>query len=49
MLFPKNTWADKKAFDIAAQKLADEFSDDFDKSYGHKNIKESVVKSCPGK
>lgn len=49
ILFPKNTWADKKAFDVAAQKLADEFSDDFDKSYGHKNIKESVIKSCPGK
>lgn len=49
MLFPKNTWADKDAFDKAAQKLAGKFSDDFDKSYGHKDIKDSVVRECPGK
>ena len=49
MLFAKNTWDDKEAFDKAARKLAGEFSDDFDKSYGDKKIKESIVKSCPGK
>ncbi|MCF8236067.1 MAG: phosphoenolpyruvate carboxykinase (ATP) [Bacteroidales bacterium] len=49
MLFPKNTWEDKEAFDKAAAKLAQQFSDEFDKSYGHKNIKENVVNACPGK
>jgi len=49
MLFPKNTWEDKDAFEVAAQKLADQFSEHFDKAYGQKGIKENVVKSCPGK
>jgi phosphoenolpyruvate carboxykinase (ATP) len=49
MLFPKNTWEDKAAYDATAQKLAKAFSEAFDKNYGNKNIKESVVKECPGK
>ena len=49
ILFPKNTWADKDAYDKQAQKLAEQFSAAFDKAYGDKNIKESVVKVCPGK
>jgi len=49
ILFPKNTWQDKNAYDETADKLAKKFSDAFDKAYGHKNIKESVVKQCPGK
>ncbi len=49
MLFPKNTWEDKNGFDKTANKLASEFSENFDKSYGNKNIKKSIVKSCPGK
>ncbi len=49
MLFAKNTWEDKEAFDEAAKKLAKQFSDAFDKSYGAKNIKQNVVDECPGK
>ncbi len=49
MLFPKNTWEDKAAYDATAKKLADAFSAAFDKNYGNKNIKESIVKECPGK
>ncbi len=49
ILFPRNTWEDKKAYDKTAQKLADEFAKAFDKNYGDKNIKKSVVKECPGK
>ncbi len=49
ILFPKNTWEDKAAYDVTAQKLAKQFSAAFDKSYGDKDIKESVVKECPGK
>jgi phosphoenolpyruvate carboxykinase (ATP) len=49
ILFPKNTWKDKKAYDKTAQKLAKEFAEAFDKNYGKKNIKKSVIKECPGK
>jgi len=49
MLNPKNTWEDKAGYDAQARKLADQFSAAFDKAYGGKNIKESVVKQCPGK
>lgn len=49
MLFPKNTWEDKEAYDVAARKLARQFSNHFDKSYGNKNINESIVSQCPGK
>ncbi len=49
ILFPKNTWADKAGYDKQAKMLAEKFSAAFDKAYGDKNIKESVVKVCPGK
>jgi phosphoenolpyruvate carboxykinase (ATP) len=49
ILFPKNTWQDKKAYNETAKKLAKKFSDAFDKAYGHKNIKESIISQCPGK
>lgn len=49
ILFPKNTWLDKDAFDKAAAKLAATFSNQFDKAYGNKNISDNVRKQCPGK
>lgn len=49
ILKPKNTWVDKQAYDTQAKMLAKKFSDAFDKAYGDKNIKESVVEMCPGK
>jgi len=49
ILFPKNTWADKNAFDERAKKLASEFSKHFDKSYGNKGIDPEVRAECPGK
>lgn len=49
ILMPVNTWKDKDAYQEAARKLAKAFSDAFDKNYGHKDIKESIVKMCPGK
>ena len=49
LLIPKNTWADPEVYDKTANKLAKAFSDAFDKNYGDKNIKPSVIKECPGK
>ncbi|MEA3224124.1 MAG: phosphoenolpyruvate carboxykinase (ATP) [Thermodesulfobacteriota bacterium] len=49
ILFPKNTWADKDAYDERAKKLAAQFSAHFDKAYGNKGIDEAVRAQCPGK
>jgi len=49
ILNPRNTWADKEAFDRRAQRLAAEFSAGFDKTYGRKKIDRAVVAECPGK
>ncbi|MFO8129025.1 MAG: phosphoenolpyruvate carboxykinase (ATP) [Bacteroidales bacterium] len=49
MLNPKNTWEDKIAYEKQAGILAKEFSKAFDKAYGKKNIKYSIVRQCPGK
>ena len=49
VLSPKNTWADKDAYDARARKLADDFCAHFDKAYGDKNIDSTVAGQCPGK
>jgi phosphoenolpyruvate carboxykinase (ATP) len=49
ILDPRNTWADKEAFDQRAQKLAADFCSHFDKAYGSKGIAPSVIAECPGK
>ncbi|HDJ28608.1 MAG TPA: phosphoenolpyruvate carboxykinase (ATP) [Proteobacteria bacterium] len=49
ILNPRDTWSDKKAYDLRAGKLAAEFSSHFDKAYGQKNIAPEVVSQCPGK
>ncbi|MBW2703616.1 MAG: phosphoenolpyruvate carboxykinase (ATP) [Deltaproteobacteria bacterium] len=49
ILQPKNTWKDKDAYDARAKKLAQEFSDHFDKAYGDKGIDPAVRAQCPGK
>jgi phosphoenolpyruvate carboxykinase (ATP) len=49
VLFPRNTWADKEAYDARAKKLTDDFCAHFDKAYGDKNINAAVAAQCPGK
>lgn len=49
MLDPVNTWSNKEAYQKAAEKLAKQFSDHFDKAYGDKNLPDSIVSQCPGK
>ncbi len=49
ILNPRTTWPDPKEYDRRAQKLAKEFSDHFDKSYGNKGLAKEIVNACPGK
>ena len=48
VLWPKNTWQDKKAFDERALKLAKDFEDHFKNTYADKNIDSKVAETCPG-
>ena len=49
ILNPINTWENKESFKYRAEKLAEEFSNQFDAAYGLRNIPEAVKSQCPGK
>lgn len=49
ILNPINTWSNKADYAEAAKKLAQKFSESFDKSYGSQGIDPEIVKQCPGK
>jgi len=49
ILSPRDTWDNNEDYEEQARKLAWEFSNAYDKSYGNKNIRESVTRQCPGK
>lgn len=49
ILNPVNMWIDKNDYELTANRLANKFSAAFDKSYGNKQIDESVRNQCPGK
>lgn len=48
ILNPRNTWADKDAFDRQARKLAEDFRAYFDKVYAKKGIDPAIAAQCPG-
>ncbi|HOL96857.1 MAG TPA: phosphoenolpyruvate carboxykinase (ATP) [Bacteroidales bacterium] len=49
ILFPINTWENKNEYFTAAKKLAQEFSDQFEKAYGKNDIAPEIKMNCPGK
>jgi phosphoenolpyruvate carboxykinase (ATP) len=49
ILNPKLTWDNGEEFEKRADKLAQDFSDYFDKVYGNKNLPKEIVNQCPGK
>ena len=48
LLWPKNTWEDKQAYDERAQAIADDFAEHYRSAYGDKNIAPEVARECPG-
>jgi phosphoenolpyruvate carboxykinase (ATP) len=46
---PRETWADKNAYDQRADHLAVEFAAYFDTAYSGKGISDAVARACPGK
>jgi phosphoenolpyruvate carboxykinase (ATP) len=49
ILDPRNTWADRRAYELRARKLANDFRAHFDKAYGDKGIDPAVASQCPGR
>lgn len=49
VLFPRDTWTDKGAYDVRAERLASDFAAHFDKAYGRKGIDPAVAAQCPGR
>ncbi|MFO7638472.1 MAG: phosphoenolpyruvate carboxykinase (ATP) [bacterium] len=49
LLNPRTTWADPKAYDERARRLAAEFCTHYDRAYGNKQIAPEVARVCPGR
>ncbi len=48
ILRPENTWKDKRAYWARAEKLAQDFSREFERSFAGLGISPSVAAQCPG-
>ncbi len=48
ILKPINTWDDPAAYEERAKKLAADFAESYEKSYGDKGIDAAVAAECPG-
>ena len=49
ILNPINTWESQDEYQKTAEKLANKFSANFDKSYGNQNLDPGIISQCPGK
>ncbi|MUP39949.1 phosphoenolpyruvate carboxykinase [Labilibaculum sp. 44] len=49
ILNPINTWKNQDEYQKTAEKLANKFSTNFDKSYGNQNLDPGIISQCPGK
>jgi len=49
VLWPRNTWKDKKAYDARAKKLATDFQAQWKEAYAGKGIAKAIADQCPGK
>ena len=49
VLWPENTWKDKKAYKARAKKLAADFQAHWKKAYAGKGIDKAIAAECPGK
>ncbi|PKQ63356.1 phosphoenolpyruvate carboxykinase [Labilibaculum manganireducens] len=49
ILNPINTWQSHDEYQKTAEKLANKFSANFDKSYGNQNLDPGIISQCPGK
>jgi phosphoenolpyruvate carboxykinase (ATP) len=49
ILDPINTWEDKEAYRIRAEKLTSDFAAHFEKAYADKGISDEIAGECPGR
>ena len=49
VLWPRNTWKDKQAYDKRARKLAKDFQAKWRKSFAGHGIDKAIADQCPGK
>jgi phosphoenolpyruvate carboxykinase (ATP) len=48
ILWPENTWKDKEAFRRRAEKLAQDFRREFEKTFAPLGMDERIAAQCPG-
>jgi len=49
VLWPRDTWRDKSAYDRRADTLAQDFARHFEETFSGKDIDPKVAAQCPGR